>query len=314
MKKNLLIMFAIMAGCFTSQAQVLLSSENFPDAKFRKVLSERLNVPEGSVITEESIAHTCFLDLSGCAIEDLRGIGFFNELVVLDCSKNQLETLDLSSNTKLQNMDCSNNLLTDLKLTGCRELKGLSCCFNQLATLDLSDCEALAGLVCSFNQLTSIDLGACHQLVGLWCENNSLTSLDLSACLALKNLACQENALETLDVRGCPALRILYCQDNQLKRIDVSACTDLIEFWCYNNPIEDLNTDGCESLEDFRDNEWGFTDETGTATGVESNRISTSTMVDEYYTLEGVCVGADVAKKGLYIVRTKDGKGKKVLF
>ena len=46
----------------------------------------------------------------------MEGIQYFPNLVTLDCSKNQLTSLNLSSNSKLGYLDCGKNQLTQLTL------------------------------------------------------------------------------------------------------------------------------------------------------------------------------------------------------
>ena len=50
-----------------------------------------------------------------------------NIIITLDCEFNQLTTLDVSNNTKLEYLDCYNNQLTNLDLSNNTELKLLYC-------------------------------------------------------------------------------------------------------------------------------------------------------------------------------------------
>ena len=91
-------------------------------------------------------------------ITDLTGIEAFVSLTYLDCSWNQLSSLNLSA---------------------CTAITALYCYSNQLTSLDVSSCTALTTLLCNDNQLTSLDVSACTAITGLACNDNQLTSLDV---------------------------------------------------------------------------------------------------------------------------------------
>jgi len=117
----------------------------------------------------------------GLNITDLTGIEAFVSLTYLNCSWNQLTSLDVSACTALTTLDCSG---------------------NQLTSLDVSTCSALTGLVCNNNQLTSLDVSTCTALSNLLCNDNLLTSLDVSACTVLYILNCYDNQLTSLNVKN----------------------------------------------------------------------------------------------------------------
>ena len=90
-------------------------------------------------------------------------------------------------------LNCSRNQLTSLDVSGCTALPYLDCSDNQLTDLDVSDCTALTSLNCSRNQLTSLDVSGCTALMHLVCRDNQLTDLDVSHNTALTTLYCEYN-------------------------------------------------------------------------------------------------------------------------
>jgi hypothetical protein len=74
----------------------------------------------------------------------------------LNCSNNQLTSLDVSKNNALNTLVCSNNQLTSLDVSKSASLYRLDCSNNQLTTLDVSQNTRLIELSCYDNQLTSI--------------------------------------------------------------------------------------------------------------------------------------------------------------
>ena len=234
--------------------------------------------PDGTVkLTPENraaMAAVAELLLAGKKLTDLSGIEYFTGLTALNCSRNNLTSLDLSDCPALMTLDCRDNpLLTSLDMSGCPALTTLNCSNNNLTSLDLSGCTSLTTLDLTFNllltsldmsgctafekltiilsSLTSLDLSDCTSLTVLSCPNNNLTSLDISGCTSLTNLSCAMNKLTTLDVSGCLALTILRCYDNNLTELDVSGCTALTTLLCDGNQLTELDVSGCMALSRF---------------------------------------------------------------
>ena len=74
-----------------------------------------------------------------------------SSFVILSCNANQLESLDLSENTALENLTCYNNKLTKLDVKSNTKLESISCYSNQLTSLDISNITGLSGFSCSGN-------------------------------------------------------------------------------------------------------------------------------------------------------------------
>jgi Leucine-rich repeat (LRR) protein len=178
----------------------------------------------------------------------LEGIEYFQNLVELSCSYNQLSILDVSRCTNLTVLNCANNQLTNLNVSGCTKLLALSCDDNQLASLDVSNCKGLIELGCTRNQLTSLDFSDYISLTRLLCYSNNLSSLIVKRCLALTELVCDDNQLTSLDVSGCSELSELSCSNNLLTSLNLSGCTALTGLWCDNNQLASLNVSGYTAL------------------------------------------------------------------
>jgi hypothetical protein len=104
------------------------------------------------------------------------------KLTELNCSWNDLTTLDVSKCTALTSLDCSSNLIA-LDVSGCTTLTSLHCYLNYfLIALNVSECTALTSLWCYSNNLTALDVSECTALKELWCYSNNLTALNVSMC------------------------------------------------------------------------------------------------------------------------------------
>ena len=91
-----------------------LNSENFPDKTFREYI--RTTFDEGPIgnsngILDPGERFVTEIDVSGMEITSLKGISNFRDLKKLNCSNNQLTSLNLSYNTKLtqENLKCTGN-------------------------------------------------------------------------------------------------------------------------------------------------------------------------------------------------------------
>ena len=159
----------------------------------------------------------------------------------LDCSENDITSIDLSNNSGLTELYCYSNQLTSLDLSNNSALTYLSCGSNQLTSLDLSKNSKLTELDCNSNQLTSLDLSKNSGLTFLYCSSNQLTSLDLSKNSALTFLSCGSNQLTSLDLSKNSALEILYCPSNQLTSLDLSKNSGLTFLYCSSNQLTSLD-------------------------------------------------------------------------
>ena len=158
-------------------------------------------------------------------------------VISIDCSFNQLTTLDVSNNAALTDLYCNNNKLTTLDVSNNIALTRLYCHYNPLTTLDVSNNTALIYLSCHNNQLTTLDVSNNTALIFLYCNHNQLTTLDVSNNTALTYLWCSFNQLTILDVSNNTTLTALHCTNNHLSYLDVSNNTALTTLWCFGNQL-----------------------------------------------------------------------------
>jgi hypothetical protein len=91
------------------------------------------------------------INCSGMNISTLSGIESFSNLTELDCSDNNLTSLNVSGMTNLATVICASNRLSSINVGGCSSLSWLICSDNRLGTLDVSGNAALTLLVCLYN-------------------------------------------------------------------------------------------------------------------------------------------------------------------
>ena len=168
---------------------VEINDTNFPDSAFLQYVKDnidtadkdgKLSKAERDAVTEISITNT------NCT--DLTGIAYFANLTELNCSYNQLTTLDVSKNAKLSALRCYNNGMEELNLGDITHLTLLECDDNNLTELDVSKNPSLKELSCRENKLRRLVIGKKYSLTGLYLRGNQLTSLDLSTTRDIWNL------------------------------------------------------------------------------------------------------------------------------
>ena len=157
-------------------------------------------------------------------------IGEVDKITELDISRKNISTIpEIQYFTSLTTLDCSNNQLTSLDMSGCTSLQTLNCSYNQLTSLDVSGYTSLQTLNCNHcNSMTFLNVSGCTNLTTLDCSNNFLRSLDVSGCTSLQTLDGNWNIWTSLDVSECTSLQTLNCDHcNSMGSLNVSGCTSL---------------------------------------------------------------------------------------
>jgi uncharacterized repeat protein (TIGR01451 family) len=233
MKKLFLLLFILFLHFIPSQAQYV----TIPDANFVTKLTQLFpSCMNGNQMdtTCAAILNTTILYIESSNISDLTGIGYFKNLLEMNCGNNQLTSLpDLPDS--LEYLSCSDNsqlislppfppnlkyilvfgcaitnlpaLPDSLELLFCQDnqisnlpvlpnaLKVFSCGFNQLTNLPALP-DSLEVLHCSNNQLVNLP-ALPGDIQELYCNNNQLIALP-QIPVSLTKLKCSYNQLTTL--------------------------------------------------------------------------------------------------------------------
>ena len=249
--KNLKLIFLCLP--FFGYAQVTpLPDSNFELALVNLGLD---NIVDGFVLNSRIDTLTSLI-IPGSNIESLEGIAAFQSLNYLDCSSNNIDTLDLSNNY-LNYLDCSDNQLIEIDVSNHLNLLTLKCSYNEFNYIDVSQNTSLLYFECIKNKITSLDISNNIFLTELWCNDNNLTNLDvgglmmyvlvcdnnqlttidnLSDNISLKHLSCSGNNIASLLLLAHPQLNWLSCSKNQLFQLDVSSQMDLNYLFVWDNP------------------------------------------------------------------------------
>lgn len=170
---------------------------NIPDPNFKAALLADGNINtngDGEIQVSEAEA-AVHVSVVGNNINNLTGIEAFINITFLECSDNNLTSIDITNNPELEIFECYN---------------------NQLNSIDVSQNTALYQFECRFNQLTSLDLSNNPNIVLLSMGNNDISELDLVDNNALLILECAKTQLESLDLSRNTGLTSLICNDNSV--------------------------------------------------------------------------------------------------
>ncbi|TDP59364.1 T9SS type A sorting domain-containing protein [Flavobacterium dankookense] len=181
-------------------------------------------------------------------ISDLTGLESFQNLRILNCSKNNLNQLNIQPLTLLEELRAGNNLLTTIDISNLSNLKILSVHNNLLSTIIQNNNTSLEGILIYNNLLVSLDLTVYPSLSWISCKNNMLNSLNVSGLTQIDEIECGNNMLTSLDISGLSTLRFLGCASNQINTIDLNTLSSLNILTCENNPISTINLNGLTNL------------------------------------------------------------------
>lgn len=209
----------------------------------------------------------------GCMDEHDLDLGGWEVLEHLDCSRNRILVLNVSSCFALQTLNCSGNRMQHLFVDACTGLRLLRSSHNHTVDLILSTCVSLQELDCSNSNLSMLCLPFEANLLHLNCSCNSLAVLTLfnNAGLCLLNcswnrlselhlegyssklirLDCSHNALGSLTplsersdtqqhLDSCVALQYLDCSHNHLRVLRMASSPALLHLECSYNTISSL--------------------------------------------------------------------------
>ncbi|AXG67857.1 internalin-J [Kordia sp. SMS9] len=213
-----------------------------PDDNFEQYLIDQGldDVLDNYVLTNNINTIEVF-SISSRQIHDLTGIGGFTALEELNCTSNELTSLDLSQNVALRRLKCYFNELTSINLTQNTALERLECFVNNLTTIDLTQNTALNYLRAELNPLGTLDLSQNLVLDYINLSRTQLTAINLTANVALENIVLTNNLLTSIDVSQNVNVKGLFVDDNSLTSINVVTNQALQQFYCDNNAIEYLD-------------------------------------------------------------------------
>lgn len=193
-------------------------------------------------LTSQNVSLSGDINYLNCSENDLETLDVTGcqSLTELECYENSLTKLPLDKNEKLINLTCDYNPIDTLDLTHNPHLQNLLCPNNSLKYLNLENNKELKALYCFSNQLVEIKLPNDNNLEEILCSSNEIHSLDLQGCKNLQLLECYYNYIETLNLANCKQLTKLSANGNSLKELDLSSNPKLVELSCAGNELSSI--------------------------------------------------------------------------
>lgn len=276
----------------TSLLQIACSKDSTedsqkPDLVFPNDIAERISDPaflrycylnwdtnkDGTISKSEVIVVTS-VDCSGQGIKSLSGIEYLQNLTELDCSDNDLESLDCRYNEQLTSLNFKRNRLSKIDLSGNTLLLELNCEENLLKTLNISLNPVLTSLKVNHNPLEKLNFGehihvlsgytrpdvsrpdypfiqpefsyagvASEYYIDLYVDTHSLTVIAPAAVRMYVT-----GTVENLTLEDCSALRWLECDNVGLKTLNCKSATELSYVSCTENQLKHLDLTGKKQL------------------------------------------------------------------
>ena len=120
-KNNTRVTFKFIPG---GTKVVEINETNFPDANFRKLVSNNFDLSRDGWLTDFEIERVTEIEFLAENITDAKGIEYFTSVKRIDLYANDIASIDLSANTELEylNLD-KNRQLTSLDLDGIKNLR-----------------------------------------------------------------------------------------------------------------------------------------------------------------------------------------------
>ncbi|GAB1856344.1 hypothetical protein MHTCC0001_11790 [Flavobacteriaceae bacterium MHTCC 0001] len=200
------------------------------------------------VSTANIIAYNTPLDISDLGISDLTGIEAFTTLPELNCARNNISELNLTSNSALTSITCNNNAL--LEFVDIRN--------NNNTNITVFNATNNPNLFC-----INVDAAVEGNIPGSWmvdpiadfnsnCQNNRFTPIpDNNFELALIDLGIDsgmpDNQVLTANIEYLTSLNISGRNIESLQGI--KAFTSLMELDCSNNYLDELDVSNMVNLE-----------------------------------------------------------------
>lgn len=152
--RNLILIILLYSSFLKAQTTAI------PDPNFEQALIN-LGHDTGSVngfIINSNVSSVIGLDIDSMNITDLTGIEAFSSLILLDCSYNKINNLNLGLNYNLEVLLCHDNSISTINVIPNYKLRVIKCYNNFIAELDLSQNYLIDFIDCSSNLLTCLNI------------------------------------------------------------------------------------------------------------------------------------------------------------
>ena len=144
-----------------ARSSVRIDTKSFPDVAFRKYISDNFDRDHDGSLSSKELADVEVIYLSGPAVKNLKGIGYFGSLKQLFLYKSEITRLDVSKNTDLEQLTVRSNKIRALDLSKNKKLTHLDILEDHaLSGIDVSNCRKLKKFWFSMGWLKEITVSS----------------------------------------------------------------------------------------------------------------------------------------------------------
>ncbi|MDR1880654.1 MAG: hypothetical protein LBQ78_06940 [Tannerellaceae bacterium] len=256
--RGIIILYAVLSfvpvGCGDDVDQLpMIPMEDITNEDFKSYLLSNFDIDKDGFI---SVAEAEAVTEMHCDVNSesftMDGIQHFTNLRALKLTSTP-QSLDLSKNTKLEELYCTGMRFSALDFSGNPSLKILDCSYNtDLASLNLSKCTMLESLSIADCNISTLDLSPCKALKVLYC--NDLEGITLAESVKLDELKTSGRAksyvldirgmnISKLDCAGSAVTSVIASGNAYLKEVIADNCTSLITFVADDSGVESVSLD-----------------------------------------------------------------------
>ena len=140
----------------TAENTIAVDSTNFPDDAFRQYIADNLDVDgdgyldeyeRGIAVSNDGRYYNAFdMEAENLGIADLTGIEFFPNLRRLNARRNNMTSVDLSGNTQLEELSLDECPIDTLDISTCTKLRRFyaeGCNFTSISVTHCPDLESM---------------------------------------------------------------------------------------------------------------------------------------------------------------------------
>ncbi|TCI89979.1 T9SS type A sorting domain-containing protein [Tenacibaculum sp. M341] len=273
-----------------------------PNDNFEAVLEAR---GFGNGVTNDNYVYTSLIEnetaliVQNNDITDATGIEDFKALELLLIRRSNLETINLTQNTKLTCLNLTNNALTSIDVSKNILLQEVYLDSNSiLGTVDISTLSELTNLGVSDTGINTIDVSSNPLIRVLNLDDNNFTTLDISSYPSITQLRITNNQLTSLnvatgnnasftwfDATGNPSLRCIKVDDvNVNLSLWFKDATASYALYCDLTLITDANFENYLETHDANGNIVSLGDTSSLGNGIiDDNQVPTEkikTVID----------------------------------
>lgn len=164
------LFLAVFAGCTKDDGSIKIVEDvctQMDDNTFASYCRSEFDTDKDGKVSMQEASLVEYITIKEKGLSSLKGLQYFFNLKILDCSQNDLSSLDISGNVSLTNLNCSNNRLTALDPSKNIQLQSLSVSNNDITSLDVSNNRRLVYFSCGENRLSTLDISMLQWLQSL---------------------------------------------------------------------------------------------------------------------------------------------------